>query len=215
MQNKDGRGLHDWVCTRGAKRLWGVLICGFVLFSAGAAFAHKVYIFAWVEGDQVYTDSYFPDKRKVIRGKVKVLDPEGNLLREGVTDEHGAFSFKVPQKSDLHIVLEAGMGHKGEFILKSEELPGDDTPFVPEPEKSESVVSTQGESKIDLKDLELVIQKALEEKLKPIERKLARLEEEQGPGLTEAIGGIGYILGLMGIVAYFKSRGGNRRTPGA
>ncbi len=46
---------------------------------------------------------------------------------------------------------------------------------------------------------------ALDAKLAPIRR--AVLEgTEDGPGLREIIGGIGWIFGLVGVAAYFKSR---------
>jgi nickel transport protein len=183
-----------------------VLILILVFFASGTVQAHKVYIFAWVEGDRVYTDSYFPDKKKVINGSVTVFDTAGNRLVQGETDEQGAFSFPVPKKSDLRIVLQASMGHKGEFVLKAEELSGGAPGTTPEQEKKETSVADPVKSNADWKYVERVIEKALEAKLRPIERKLARLEEEKGPGFTEVVGGIGYIVGLLGIVAYFKSR---------
>jgi nickel transport protein len=183
-----------------------VLIFLSVFFTSGTVQAHKVYIFAWVEGDRVYTDSYFPDKKKVINGSVTVFDAAGNRLVQGKTDEQGAFSFPVPKKTDLRIVLQASMGHKGEFLLKAEELSGGVPGTTTEPETKETSAADPRKDDIDWKDVERVIEKALEAKLRPIERKLARLEEEKGPGFTEVVGGIGYIVGLMGIVAYFKSR---------
>ena len=44
------------------------------------AFTHKVNIFAYVEGDTVYTESYFSDGKKVEGGVVEVYDSEGNKL---------------------------------------------------------------------------------------------------------------------------------------
>jgi nickel transport protein len=35
---------------------------------------------------------------------------------------------------------------------------------------------------------------------------LATIQEERGPGLTEIIGGIGYIFGVMGLILYLKGR---------
>jgi nickel transport protein len=46
----------------------------------------------------------------------------------------------------------------------------------------------------------------LDARLKPVMKELAKLREDKGPGITEVIGGIGYILGIMGIIAYMKSR---------
>ena len=89
---------------------------------SGTAMAHKVNIFAYVEDGVVYTESYFPDGRPVENGTIEVYDSQGNKLLEGVCDKEGLFSFKVPQKDDLTIVINASMGHKNNFVLKKEEI---------------------------------------------------------------------------------------------
>jgi nickel transport protein len=178
-------------------------------FSESPAFAHKVYLFAWVEGDTIHTDSYYPDKRRISGGLIKVFDPsDGRLLLSGKTDDSGAFSFKTPKKTDLRIVLEAGMGHRTEFLLPASEFSQEETiSHGPnESEGKEESPNTFHESQVDPHQLSQIIETALEKKLAPIERKLALLEKEEGAGFTEVIGGIGYIIGLMGLVLYFKSR---------
>ena len=170
-----------------------------------------------MEGDTVYTDSYFPNKSKVIGGRIEVYDPAGHKLLEGRTDDKGAFAFKIPQKTDLRIVLEATMGHKTEFTLKAEELGGDveeaQTPSAQTPEESEIRAESSTGVEVDREEIRRVVEESLDLKLKPVLRQLAKLQEEQGPGLTEAVGGIGYIVGLMGLVLYVRSRkSSNNRT---
>jgi len=54
--------------------------------------------------------------------------------------------------------------------------------------------------------------KALEEKLAPMKAQLARLSAESGsPGAREVIGGLGWIVGLIGLAAWFKRPGASRR----
>jgi len=87
------------------------------------AMAHKVNIFAYVEKGTVFTESYFPDGKKVEGGSVEVLDGSGKKLLEGKTDKEGLFSFPLPaKKQDLTIVLNASMGHKNSFVLKKSEM---------------------------------------------------------------------------------------------
>lgn len=94
-----------------------------LLFSLAApALAHKVNVFAYVEGETVYTESYFPDGRPVAEGRIEVLDAEGKKLLEGVTDKEGLFSFELPAKEDLTIVINASMGHKNSYHLKKSEM---------------------------------------------------------------------------------------------
>jgi len=82
-----------------------------------SALAHKVNIYAYVEGDTVFTESYFPDGKKVQNGKIKVYDESGGLFLEGTTDINGQFTFRCPVKNKLNIVLDASMGHRDEFVL--------------------------------------------------------------------------------------------------
>jgi len=49
------------------------------------------------------------------------------------------------------------------------------------------------------------------DKLAPVLKKLSRLESQGGTGLTDILGGIGYILGLMGLGAYVHSRRTKKR----
>jgi nickel transport protein len=97
----------------------------FVLVSmlfGGAALAHKVNLFAYVEAGEVHTESYFPDGRGVEGGKVRVHDSRDALLLEGTTDKGGLFSFPIPKVDDLTIVIDAGMGHRNSFRLKKAEV---------------------------------------------------------------------------------------------
>ena len=47
---------------------------------------------------------------------------EGTELLSGTTDQNGEFSFKVPQKAELKIVLEAGAGHRAEWTIAADEI---------------------------------------------------------------------------------------------
>jgi nickel transport protein len=141
---------------------------------------------------------------------VEVFDPDGKKLLEGQTDEEGAFSFKIPQKTDLRIVLEATMGHRAEFTMKAVELGGEAeearTPSESTPEGDGSRAESSSGVHVDKEEIRRVVEESLDLKLKPILRQLAKLQEEEGPGLTEAVGGIGYIVGIMGLILYFRSR---------
>jgi nickel transport protein len=182
----------------------GVLALFFNLVPA--AHAHKVYVFAWAEGDIIHTESYFGGKKSAVGGLIKVFDPEGKELLEGKTDEKGEFSFRLPKRTDLKIVLEASMGHRAEYLLKAEEIPGPLKRNGPAAENKKTAVPTPRAAAPDIEQIRGVVEEALDARLKPVLRTLARVQEERGPGVTEVMGGIGYVLGLMGLIAYFKAR---------
>jgi nickel transport protein len=89
---------------------------------SGTALAHKVNIFAWVAADTIYCETYFPDGRPVIDGKITVFDKQENELISGRTDDKGLYQFKIPKLADLTIVIKASMGHKNSFTLKETDL---------------------------------------------------------------------------------------------
>lgn len=185
------------------KRLRFVLmtILGLVFFSHTSALAHKVYIYAWLEGDTVYTESYFGAKKKVKQGLIQVFDLAGRKLLEGRTDENGSFSFKRPAVVDLRVVVEAGMGHRGEFILKAEKSSGHSGE-----ETIQGVTERDLGVSTDETQIRIIVEQALDVRLKPVMRELAEIRKDKGPGFIEIIGGIGYIFGLMGLILYFKTR---------
>jgi nickel transport protein len=102
----------------------------FYLFLAGCLLslriepvdAHGVSLFAWVEGDTVYVESKFSGGKKVKSGKIIVTDSEGTELVKGTTNEEGEFSFKIPKKTDLKIVLLAGTAHRAEWTISAAEF---------------------------------------------------------------------------------------------
>jgi len=99
-----------------------LLICALVT----PALAHRVMVFAYAEGNTIHTESKFVPNTPCKQGKVIVQDAKtGKELLTGQTDDQGKFSFTVPaaaasQKMDLKIVVEAAMGHRGEFLLKAD-----------------------------------------------------------------------------------------------
>ena len=179
---------------------------GLVLALAPIAEAHKVYVFAWVEGNTVHTESYFGSNSKVQDGVVRVYDIAGKKLLEGRTNKQGEFVFDAPQQTDLRIVIEAGMGHRGEYLLKAEEFSGvlDKESKPANHEEDKDVPASPVAA--DAEKIRNIVEQALDARLKPIIRELAAGRKEKGPGITEIIGGIGYIFGLMGVIMYFMSK---------
>ncbi|MGD9236201.1 MAG: hypothetical protein PVF09_05975 [Desulfobacterales bacterium] len=115
------------------------LVVGFLWIGAAPVDAHRVNVFAWVEGDTVFVESKFSGGKRVNTGKVTVSDAEGTELLTGLTDENGEFSFKVPKKTDLKIVIEAGTGHRGEWTVAAGEIQMPAAGKKPEPEKDETI----------------------------------------------------------------------------
>lgn len=174
-----------------------------IIFSNLPALAHKVTIFAWVEGDSVFIESKFIGGRKAKGAQILVFDREGKQLLEGKTDNRGKFSFKIPELTDLRIVLNAGMGHKAEWRIPESEIK--EAGGVSE-EKRTGKSSLSIDTTLSKQEIKDLIEESLDRKLGPIVRMMYE-SQSKGPSVTEIVGGIGYIFGLMGVALYFKNRG--------
>jgi len=191
-----------------------------LLLTTGYASAHRVNVFAWVEGDTIYVESKFAGGKKIKDGKIVVLDAKGTELLSGRTNDQGEFSFKVAEPTDLIIRIAAGQGHQGEWTIRAAELsdlppqPASETsaPNGKRSDQNNSVARQSGDSPpavagnaIELDELEAIIESLLDKKLKPITRMLADIRQK-GPTVEDIFAGIGYIFGLVGIAAYVHSR---------
>jgi nickel transport protein len=97
-------------------------IAVYTLLLAGNAHAHRVSVFAWVQGDTVHVETKFSGGKKVKGGRIVVTDSSGVELLTGKTDNSGEFSFKIPRRTDLKIILEAGMGHRAEWTVPADDM---------------------------------------------------------------------------------------------
>ena len=172
--------------------------------------AHNVSLFAWVEESKVFTQSKFSGGRWAKNARIEVYNAAGEKLLEGRTDDQGQFAFTPPRPEALRIVLLAGSGHRGEWRVAAEEFGAApaDVPIAnrpsaesPSPATVTPPRDTPAPTDAELKQL---IESALEKKLAPIRRQLAQLA--QRPSLHDIIGGLGYIMGLVGLGAYMQSR---------
>jgi nickel transport protein len=196
----------------------GLFLILIVFAFTAPALAHRVLVFAFAEGDTIHTESKFVPSTPVRQGQVQVLEPKtGQILLTGKTDDKGKFSFKIPaaaaaQKLDLKIVVEAAMGHKGEWLLKAENyLTGVKpekaaTPAVPAPAATPApAVPGSKAAAVNRQVLEEAVNKALERQLAPVKEMLTELTLHR-TSLPDILGGIGYILGIFGLWAYFLSK---------
>ena len=98
-----------------------------LLAFCGPALAHRVNVFAYVEGDTVHVECSYSRSDRVRFGDIEVKNPAtGKVYLTGKTDDKGNFAFTVPpqarlDKADLDIVLHAGEGHQNDWTVKAAE----------------------------------------------------------------------------------------------
>lgn len=201
-----------------------------------SARAHKVNIYAYAEDGMVHSEGYFVDGAKCKNSLIEVFDERaGTRLLEGKTDEEGKFSFKIPKVTSLKLVLHASMGHQNEYTLGEDEVreamgegqrpqgaqQSKETSTGKETSKSSSQpekVSAKSQGKMDREvtdtgrgmsesEMEALMERVIDRKLKPVIGMLVKLREDsEKPNFTQIVGGIGYIVGLMGVAMYLRRR---------
>jgi nickel transport protein len=187
----------------------------YLAMTAPGALAHKVLVTAYVEGNTVFVEGGFSDGTPCKNAGIEIFDPSGKKLLEGKTNEDGEFSFKPPQKTDLKLVLNAGMGHRGEYTVPADELQGvvvgnqaTTTEAIPAPtaETRKPQGISEAAAQIDPKEIELIVDRVIQKRLRPLVQLIAKSQRKTGFSPTEIFGGIGYIFGLMGVAMYFRYR---------
>lgn len=193
------------------------------------ASAHKVRVFAYGEGNTIVGESAFSGGRKAKNAEILVQDTAGDeQLFSCRTDEQGQFRFNIPDEArktrmDLRIIVKAGDGHRGEWLLAAADYLEDVQEAIPtSPPRSvvesraDSAVSAAEEeegrpaqnaaelSAVPLQQIQQLMEETLDKKLAPVKHILAQANDP-GPTLQDILGGIGYIIGLAGIAAYFKA----------
>ncbi|MGL4667739.1 MAG: hypothetical protein ACRCWR_07400 [Saezia sp.] len=212
-----------------------VLITALTLLClCGTSFAHSVYIFAWADGTQICTESYFTQKSKVRGGEVKMIGVSGETLAQGVTAEDGVVCFPLPAKAQpLEFIVLAGAGHQGRFSLRENEwtvavnatnevVPASGEtrqptplPFVePNTTPSSSIAEIPQQSvsapllldSTSEESLRTIVREELQKQLSPMRQYMAEKMEDKTPGIREIVGGIGWLIGLAALASWWSQR---------
>ena len=211
------------------KKFPAFIFCLFLLlFLAGPAAAHKVRIFAYSESGKIVGETEFSGGRTPKNAEIVVMNQaDGKVLATCRTDENGNFSLKIPEAArkghlNLKLVVKDGEGHQGEWLLNAEDYLNDsaDDEVVPDetladrqpatasPSPSAAAAghpATTGNMTITPEALKKIVEQAVDRKIAPLKRILLE-NQDKGPTIQDIMGGIGYLIGLAGIAAYFKSK---------
>ncbi|MBW2649947.1 MAG: hypothetical protein JRC66_02810 [Deltaproteobacteria bacterium] len=186
-----------------------------VLIPMSRADAHKVMLYAYVEGEKVFAEGYFGDGKKIVNSNIEVFDSSGKKLLEGKTDREGLFVFTVPKKDDLLLVLNASMGHRATFKIPANKIDAQEparkgkSGVINADKKTtsgvEEISAVEPGVALTAENVRAIVDESLDRKLKPIVGGMLKLQQKR-PGITEILGGIGYIFGIFGVIMYFKAR---------
>jgi nickel transport protein len=143
--------------------------------------------------------------------EVTVTDPNGKMLLKGLTDKEGKFSFNIPEITDLHVVLNAGMGHRAQYVISRAELTGaqpnagGDQASTSKPEETATNAKETSDASTASTNLdEAMVRKAVTDAIVPLMRTVDQMRESAN--FSNIVGGIGFIFGIVGVFFYIKAR---------
>lgn len=161
------------------------------LTAAGPAWAHKMKVFAVIEGDAIVGSAYFSPGGRVQDAEA-VLSVGGEEVARTRTGTDGEFRFALTRPGPYRIAVDGGDGHAAFFTV------ADGAP--PAAPASLSAPAAIGEA---------ALEQALARQIRPLREQIDAYEEKIR--LHDILGGLGVIAGLAG-VAFGLSERRKRRT---
>lgn len=182
-----------------------ILACALVVFASADAMAHKMKVFAAVEGDEIVGYAYFSPGGRVQRGGIVATTQDGRQLAAPTLDNDGNFRFPITERADILITVSGGDGHQAQTLIRAENLPGGSPSPAPSPDRSETVHPPM----IANDDaLARIVELAVERQIRPLREQLDAWQEKIW--MHDVLGGLGIIAGIAGI-GWGLSRG--RKNP--
>lgn len=197
---------------------------------AGPAQAHKLHVFAAVDGKVIRGETYFRGGGPAARLPVKALGPAGQVLGQTTSDDQGKFALPACFRCEHRVVVDAGDGHTAEYRIAEQEFPdglpplgaagspaGGLAPSLPGTPPAEPPPLAQpkgrqpGPGEVQhgppspgpIADLSASID-ALRTQVLDLRQEFDKFRQEIR--VRDVLGGIGYILGVMGAVLYVVHR---------
>jgi len=162
-------------------------------FASAPAYAHGLRIFAAFDGSDIAGKVTFSDEDAVANARVQAVDPDGQLLAETRTANDGSFSIPFTRLCDHTLVAETADGHRAEDVVTATEL------F-----HTESSPKSEGTPADQIGRVEAIVEEAVARQILPLREQLDTYENRVR--FRDILGGLGYIVGAMGLVALIKAR---------
>lgn len=178
------------------------LLTGLLLALAfsGPAQAHKLKVFATVEGGEVKGYAFFIGGGRAAQTAWAATNATGAPLASGTTDGEGRFAFPVPQPpTDATVTVDTREGHVASVTLPASRFGGRAVAAAPAP-------PTDGPSPMIDPDARLagLVEAAVQRQVAPLLERIEQLDARLR--YADILSGIFLILGLAGIGLWAMGR---------
>lgn len=167
---------------------------------AGPAQAHKLKVFATVEGGEVTGYAFFIGGGRAAGAAWTAKDPAGTTLASGTTDGEGSFAFPVPQPPvDATMTVDTREGHVAAATLPASRFGGGAAVSPPPADGAAPAVEAEGEAR-----LAALVEAAVQRQVTPLMERIEQMDDRLR--LADVMSGIFLILGLAGMALWAKGR---------
>lgn len=177
--------------------------------------AHRLKVFATVIGGSIEGRAYFVGGGPAENVSATLRAAKDNtVLVDGQTDSEGRFALHATLKEDLFVVVDAKDGHVARFAIAAARLP--DTL----PGGSVGAADEEGQTDVSAAPLASeesgssspqapamysgAVSAAVARQIEPLAEQIDSLESSIR--LHDVIGGVGYIVGIFGLLAFLRAR---------
>lgn len=194
-----------------------------LLTTVTPTWGHSLKVWARAEqGAVIRGRVYFPGGGRAAGVAVRVLGPDGRQVAETMSDDAGEFAYIAQVRGDHTFVAQTGDGHRAEFTVSASALPTDLPELQGSAADGTQAVRQQTEARPDVDmatvepaatnaaEIERLVDRAVSRQVGELAAQVEAYESRRR--VSDIIGGIGYIIGLAGLVLWMKSR--SRGKPG-
>ncbi len=183
---------------------------------AGPAEAHKLKVFATVEGDAVAGYAFFIGSGRAMGTPWTAKDAAGTVIAEGKTDDEGRYRFTPPQPvtSDITVTVDTREGHIAFAVIPPSRFGGfaASGPVATTPPPSSAAASSapaanpvQGVSQpVSEERIAALVEAAVQRQVEPLLERIEQMDERLR--FTDILSGIFLIIGLAGIGLWARGR---------
>lgn len=100
------------------------VILGAGLLGPHPALAHKLLLDYTAVQEGLLVEAFFPDGTPAQNTTMRLMAPDGKVLGEGMTNDHGGYLFPVPERADYVADADAQMGHYAKVDIPAADLAG-------------------------------------------------------------------------------------------
>ncbi|MFC3060090.1 cobalamin biosynthesis protein CbiL [Paenirhodobacter populi] len=180
------------------------LILPLILFLSLAlpAEAHKLRLFATVEGGDVTGYAFFVGGGRAQGADWWAQDAGGARITQGRTDGEGRYRFTAPDPvtDDIAVRIDTHDGHMAEAVVKAERFGAPPVaPVAPAP----ASLADGGRSAAPAPDTEAV-ERAVQRQIAPLLERIEAMDSRMR--ITDVLSGLFLIVGLAGMGLYLRGR---------